>query len=235
MPQGPSSFHTAPGCFILPGVYPFDHSFNFTMEAPENAEVSLLIYEGKSGKIRTELPISGNCRRGRVRSVLAEGLSPDIHTYNYLVDGKVVHDPLAHYITGRKEFGSAYPEDPHEIRCGLPRHGMFDWGEDCPPGIPYEEMILYKVHVRGYTKNARGLVKKKGTFQGLTEMIPYWKRLGINAVELMPAYEFPEVTAPLPKSGMVSKKEEPGRMYRPPFLRLSIQSLPESMWSTSER
>ena len=62
-------------------------------------------------------------------------------------------------------------------------------------------MILYKLHVRGYTKLARKMVSHKGTFLGLTEMIPYWKELGINAIELMPAYEFCEVPINKPKEG----------------------------------
>lgn len=53
-------------------------------------------------------------------------------------------------------------------------------------------MILYKLHVRGYTKANRTITGTKGTFQALEEMIPYWKELGINTIELMPAYEFME-------------------------------------------
>ena len=69
------------------------------------------------------------------------------------------------------------------------------------PAVEYENMILYKLHVRGYTKLARKMVSHKGTFLGLTEMIPYWKELGINAIELMPAYEFCEVPINKPKEG----------------------------------
>ena len=42
-------------------------------------------------------------------------------------------------------------------------------------------LILYKVHVRGYTKQQKLPQKRRGTFSGLKEMIPYWKELGINA------------------------------------------------------
>ena len=50
---------------------------------------------------------------------------------------------------------------------------------------PYEETILYKLHVRGFTKDGSSRVKNKGTFRGVIEKIPYLKELGINAVELM--------------------------------------------------
>ncbi len=56
--------------------------------------------------------------------------------------------------------------------------------------IPYNEMIIYKLHVRGYTMQRGSKVKNKGTFLGLQEKISYWKELGITTIELMPAYDF---------------------------------------------
>lgn len=84
------------------------------------------------------------------------------------------------------------------------------WKEDTAPQIPYNEMILYKVHVRGYTKQAKLSPRKKGTFAGLVEMIPYWKEMGINAIELMPAYEFQECTRKETAGSMAvrSKKDD---------------------------
>ena len=67
-------------------------------------------------------------------------------------------------------------------------------------------MILYKLHVRGYTKANRNVKGVKGTFQVLEEMIPYWKELGINAIELMPAYEFMEISRQKEPEGLVSTK-----------------------------
>ena len=71
-------------------------------------------------------------------------------------------------------------------------------------------MILYKVHVRGYTKQAKLSLRKKGTFAGLVAMIPYWKEMGINAIELMPAYEFQECTRKETAGSMAvrSKKDD---------------------------
>ena len=59
--------------------------------------------------------------------------------------------------------------------------------------IPYHEMILYRLHVRGFTMHSSSKVKHPGTFLGIKEKIPYLKKLGINAVELMPCYEFDEI------------------------------------------
>ena len=75
-------------------------------------------------------------------------------------------------------------------------------------------MILYKLHVRGYTKANRTITGTKGTFQALEEMIPYWKELGINTIELMPAYEFMEsgTCKNSESEKMVSEKHTQGRV-----------------------
>lgn len=66
----------------------------------------------------------------------------------------------------------------------------YDWEGDAPLKIPAEELIMYKLHVKGFTKNRFSKVDNKGTFCGLAAKIPYLRELGINGVELMPAYEF---------------------------------------------
>ena len=54
------------------------------------------------------------------------------------------------------------------------------------------DLIIYEFHVRGFTFDPSSGVKFPGTFEGLEEKIPYLKELGINAVELMPIFEFDE-------------------------------------------
>ena len=72
-------------------------------------------------------------------------------------------------------------------------HSNFDWGQQRHTSIPMEDLIIYELHVRGYTKDASSGVKHPGTFDGLKEKIPYLKGLGVNAVELMPVFEFDEM------------------------------------------
>ena len=54
------------------------------------------------------------------------------------------------------------------------------------------ELVIYELHVRGFTRHPSSGVEHKGTYAGLKEKIPYLKELGINAVELMPIFEFDE-------------------------------------------
>ena len=66
----------------------------------------------------------------------------------------------------------------------------FDWQGDVPPEIPPEELIIYEVHVKGFTAHPSSGVARPGTYAGFIEKIPYLKDLGINAVELLPTQEY---------------------------------------------
>ncbi|MBQ9065884.1 MAG: Type II secretory pathway, pullulanase PulA and related glycosidase [Blautia sp.] len=200
------------GIFMIPGAYPIEGGYNFTFEAPEESKVSLLFYKKRSAEPFIEFPFEEDDRIGKVRSIRILGRGIGRLEYNYLVDGEVVQDPETHAVFGREKFGSEIPEDPHHIRCGLLPAENYDWeGTHCPR-IPMEDMVIYKLHVRGFTKTAGSRVRKKGTFAGLIEMIPYLKNLGINAVELMPVYEFPEIQRTSVNTSLVSKKKDNGRV-----------------------
>ena len=69
----------------------------------------------------------------------------------------------------------------------------FDWGGVGQLNHPFEDLVIYETHVRGFTKDASSGVEGAGTFEGLRQKIPYLKDLGINAVELMPIFEFDEM------------------------------------------
>ena len=68
---------------------------------------------------------------------------------------------------------------------------------EAAPEIPYEDSLIYRLHVRGFTMDrSSGLeAGKRGTFEGVMEKIPYLKELGVTTVELLPVYEFEELQA----------------------------------------
>jgi isoamylase len=74
----------------------------------------------------------------------------------------------------------------------------YDWEGDSPLHIPYSRTIIYELHVGGFTRHPSSEVseKKRGTYAGLIEKIPYLKKLGITAVELLPVQQFDEQDAP---------------------------------------
>lgn len=121
------------------------------------------------------------------------------YEYMYEADGKEFVDPYAGCITGREQWGKRGSKKP--VRGGICLQ-EFDWKGDMPLRIPYSDLILYQLHVRGYTKHSSSGTTHKGTFRGLMEKLPYLKDLGISGVLLLPAYEFCEVMEPekTPKS-----------------------------------
>ncbi|CEF49090.1 unnamed protein product [uncultured bacterium] len=74
----------------------------------------------------------------------------------------------------------------------------YDWEGDAPLQRPSSRTIVYEMHVRGFTRHPSSGVaeKRRGTFAGLIEKIPYLQQLGITAVELMPVFQFDPQDAP---------------------------------------
>lgn len=68
----------------------------------------------------------------------------------------------------------------------------FDWQGVQRPQIPKKDLVIYEMHVRGFTQHASSHVDAAGTFLGIISKIPYLKSLGINAIEWMPIFEFDE-------------------------------------------
>ncbi len=104
---------------------------------------------------------------------------------------KYILDPYAKAVTGQSGWGK-----PQQDQCVYKARVVFedyDWGNFKTPPIPFEELIIYELHVRGFTMDESSGVENRGTFAGIREKIPYLKELGINAIELMPIFEFDEM------------------------------------------
>jgi glycogen operon protein len=101
-------------------------------------------------------------------------------------------DPYTRALSGGETWNG-----PAEKQAGFKRRCLiiddhFDWEGDRPLNIPLEDSIIYEMHVRGFTCHTSSGAKSPGTFAGVIEKIPYFKELGITAVELMPIMEFNE-------------------------------------------
>ncbi|MCY2968750.1 MAG: glycogen debranching protein GlgX [Planctomycetota bacterium] len=67
----------------------------------------------------------------------------------------------------------------------------FTWGDDRPPRVPWEQTIIYELHVKGFTKLMSGVPERlRGTYAGLASeaSVEHLKSLGITAVELLPIH-----------------------------------------------
>lgn len=180
------------GDYAVMGVAKQGKNLVFTFAAERDKKCALLLYEKKAeGRLlRIEIP-QAYCV-GSLRSVCILNLDYREYDYNYEIDGQVLLDPYARKIVGREVwYDPARLEKSDEVRSGfdfLPFH----WKEEKRPKIENQDMILYKLHVRGFTMDTTA--KNKGTFAALQKKIPYLKELGVTSVELMPIYEFEEIS-----------------------------------------
>jgi isoamylase len=158
-------------------------------------------------------------RTGDIWHIWVGNIAPG-QLYAYRVDGpydpgrghrfnvhKLLLDPYADAITQLPhwDFGPACGEDrltpdgepvqsTLDNAAAMPKCVVmceqFDWQDDQPPRHAWCKTVIYETHVRGFTVHPSSEVQCPGTYRGLTEKIPYFKRLGVTAVELMPVQEF---------------------------------------------
>ncbi|MGB4262835.1 MAG: glycogen debranching protein GlgX [Fervidobacterium sp.] len=76
------------------------------------------------------------------------------------------------------------------IRSIVIDDSKYDWDDDKQPHIPWNEAIIYEMHVRLFTISETSNTKYPGTFLGIIEKIDHLKELGVTTIELMPVFEF---------------------------------------------
>ncbi len=197
-------FQVRPGFFLDFGATVIPGGVNFTIQSHKATSCELLLFHREAEEPFAVLPFPDNYRIGFCYSMIVFGLGIEEFEYAYRLDGpydekmglrfdrtKVLLDPYARAVTGQSHWG--HKNNPQHGYRARVVHSNFDWGQQRHTSIPMEDLIIYELHVRGYTKDASSGVKHPGTFDGLKEKIPYLKGLGVNAVELMPVFEFDEM------------------------------------------
>lgn len=172
------------------GVTIFKDGVNFAIAAEDNKKCSLAIYDEAAEPFLT-IDFKSEYKFGDVYTVFVEYMPEKKYRYIYYIDNKRYIDPYAKRIVGRELWGKPVEEDKIFAAFSFDE---YDWENDKPLKIPYSEVISYALHVRGFTKHSSSKVKHRGTYEGIIEKIPYLKELGINQIELMPSYEFDEIT-----------------------------------------
>jgi len=178
---------------------------NFSVFSSSAAAVSLVLFRHGEREPLAELPFPDEFRIGAVWAMTVFGLDHEAIDYGYRVTGpatpgpadrfdpsKILADPYAKAMTGRDVWG-VEPDwtDPYPYRSRVALCD-FDWEGDQPLRLPAEDLVIYELHVRGFTRDLSAGVSHPGTYAGLIEKIPYLKSLGVNCVELMPIFEFDE-------------------------------------------
>ena len=158
----------------MPGATAVNGGLNVAFALPVCGSAEILFRDPESGKMIARIPVDRSILTGRVAAVFAEGPGAERLLYAAEAGGEQIRDPYGRRFDGN--FAQAQDPEP--------------FGEDTRPSVPFEEMCIYKLHVRGFTKDSSSGTGKPGTFAGVKEKIPYIRDLGFNAVEFMPMYEW---------------------------------------------
>lgn len=199
-------FKIRPGFFRMYGACVASNGVSFTINSHGATRCTLLLFKPQASKPYARIPFPDSYRIGDTYSMLVFDIKPDEFEYAFSFDGpyepakgllfneeNVLLDPYSRAVTGQRKWGEK-PEGgkDFEYRARVVK-SSFDWGNIKQLEQPFEGLVIYETHVRGYTKDKSSGVSAPGTFAGLKDKIPYLKDLGINAVELMPIFEFDEM------------------------------------------
>lgn len=196
-----AGYPVRPGYFEDFGATLLPVGVNFTVHTHHGTSCELLLFHKGEEEPYAVLPFPASYKIGDVYSMIVFGLNIEEFEYAYRVDGpsnpregllfdrkKILLDPYARAVVGKHAWGEKL-EGNYRARVVK---DTFDWGEMPQSTRNMGDLVIYELHVRGFTEDPSSGVKHRGTFSGLQEKIPYLKELGINAVELMPIFAFDE-------------------------------------------
>jgi isoamylase len=198
-------YRVRPGKPLPFGVSTVPGGINFSVYTSAGTSCTLVLLSRSEKRVIKEIKIPDHYRIGNVYSIVVFDLDYEDIEYGYKIEGpyapedghrfdssKILMDPYARATSGREEWGvepNWEIQYQHRSRISF---DDFDWEGDSPLEIKDEDLVIYEMHVRSFTQSETSGVKFKGTYAGIVEKIPYLKELGINAVELMPIFEFDE-------------------------------------------
>ncbi len=190
--------------------FPFGATFvpggvNFSIFSSHATSCVLVLFEKGRPQPMAEIPFPDEFRIGHVFAMVVFDLDYENIEYGYRMFGpfdtqighrfdpsKILLDPYAKAVGGRDVWGA--PPDWNDVYQHRARlvYDDFDWEGDRSLEIPLEDLVIYEMHVRSFTRHPSSGVKHPGTFAAMREKIPYIKELGVNCIELMPIYDFDE-------------------------------------------
>jgi len=181
------------------GLLKKSNGINFAIFSEHATKVSICFFKPNDDKVALEIPLEN--KTGNIWHILIENL-PENLEYAYKLDGPIdeakgylfypdnfVCDPMAKQLSWSNKWSDKKKYPPKGKIC-IER--PFDWEGIIKPNHPMQDLIIYEMHVRGFTNDSSSKAQHKGTFLAIIDKIPYLKELGINAVELLPIFEFDE-------------------------------------------
>jgi isoamylase len=175
-----------------------EQGINFALYSKDATKVTLCLFS-KGNRINEINLDPVQNKTGFIWHIFLKNL-PTYTSYGYRLEGpktpffdfnktNLLIDPYAKELTSGIIWGESKEYQP---LCSIFPSEEFDWEGVQSPHLAMKDLIIYEMHVRGFTKHSSSHVVHPGTFLGIIDKIPYLLELGINAVELMPIQEFNE-------------------------------------------
>ncbi|GGN12772.1 glycogen operon protein [Actinoplanes campanulatus] len=208
---GEALFHPEPGRSHPLGATPDDDGVNYAFFSEHATGIELLVFDqpGDAEPVQTVTLDPDRNRSFAVWHVYLRGQSaPSFYALRVFGPegdgarelgmrfdaGKVLADPYARGLDrGRWDREAACgPDDTTatSLRCAVIDERYYDWQGDRPLNRPMSEMVIYEIHVGGFTRSPGSGVARPGTFAAIIDKIPYLTALGVTAVELLPVCDF---------------------------------------------
>ena len=195
--------HHCPGQPLPLGPTVTPEGINFALFAGHATAVTLVLFASGQSSPMMEIVLDPHANRtGSIWHVIIPGLKPPLD-YGYRVDGNpnlfhpyhpdvLLLDPYARAISGGGKWGGRSERKLGFLRISQRRSAVvdqtFDWKDDRPPRVPMDQTIIYELHLRGFTCT----LPAGGSFRGIIDRIPYFQKLGITSIELLPLHDFDE-------------------------------------------
>ena len=200
-----NGFEVRPGKFLRNGATCVQGGINFTIHSNGATSCTLCLFHRNEEEPYAVIPFPESYCLGNTYSMVVFGLDPKDLEYAYQFDGEYdvqkgllfdksnyILDPYAKAVAGQGIWGDKKDMDKRVYKARVVDSG-YDWGNFKNTCLEPKDMIIYEMHVRGFTNDESSGVRHRGTFEGIREKIPYLLELGVNAVELMPIFEFDEL------------------------------------------
>ncbi len=183
-----------------------DKGINFALYSKHATGVKLCLFSPHSKHPFLEISLDPEANKtGQIWHIQLLNLPGDRLEYGYKITGlnedprhrfnpeKILSDPYALGLNTSHQWGyKDLNENEMPLLGRLLTEIPFDWEGAVPPQIPMKDLIIYEMHVRSFTQHSSSKTRTPGTFLGIVDKIPYLKKLGVNAIELMPIFEFDE-------------------------------------------
>lgn len=209
------SWKVTPGQAHPLGVSELESGINFAIFSQHATAVTLCLVLPKGSSFGStdgqmiELTLDPRANRtGDIWHICLEDVPRSNVLYGYRIDGPgewhqghrfdkniILIDPYAKLIEGRRLFGDVSNKMSQFLGTYDLDSLPFDWGDNYKlPNIPENDLVIYEMNVRAFTADkTSGLDSSiRGSYLGVIEKIPHLLELGVNAVELLPVFEFDE-------------------------------------------